>query len=62
MNEQETAKPEGAPPPATVPKQRAPWRQPTLVDYGSIRHLVRAASGPIGDQGGGGIGMRMILM
>lgn len=60
MNEQERAKhaSEGAPPPATGPKPRAPWKQPTLVDYGSIRHLVRAASGPIGDQGGGGVGMR----
>ncbi len=60
MNEQERAKPEGAPPPATGPKQRAPWKQPTLVDYGSIRHLVRASSGPLGDQTGGGVGMRML--
>jgi len=62
MNEQERAKHaiEGKPIRANGPKQRAPWKQPTLVDYGSIRHLVRASSGPLGDTSGGGVGMRMI--
>jgi hypothetical protein len=31
------------------PAARAEWVPPAIVDYGSLRHLVRAATGPLTD-------------
>jgi hypothetical protein len=37
------------------PSARARWEPPTVRPYGSLRNLVRAATGPMGDGGAGGM-------
>jgi hypothetical protein len=48
-------RPDAKNPATSKDRQRRRWEAPRLVDHGSIRHFVRAASGRVSDVGTTGI-------